>query len=145
MTLQLVPTGDWRDGGLCQQVDPELFYPEKGGTAEPAKRICSLCDVRLKCLKYALDNNEEFGVWGGLSEKERRALKQRKTRGASAQPIRQRRRAGLADHHTTIVEMLDRDATWAEIGQAIGYSTDAVKAYWGRQKQAAAAEQELAA
>lgn len=135
---------EWQQGAVCAQVDPELFYPPKGGGATPAKGICGSCDVRLKCLKYALDNNEEFGVWGGLSERERRALKKRQVRGASVQPIRLRQRPGLADHHQTIVEMLERNATWAEIGQAIGYSTDAVKAYWGRQKQAAA-EQELAA
>lgn len=137
--------GEWYERALCREVDGEIFYPEKGGTVEPAKAVCRNCDVRRECLEYALSRNEEFGVWGGLSERERRALKQRKTRGASVQPIRRRQRPGLADHHQAIVEMLERDATWAEIGQAIGYSTDAVKAYWGRQKQAAEQQQELAA
>jgi WhiB family redox-sensing transcriptional regulator len=77
--LQLVPTGDWRDDALCQQVDPELFYPEKGGTAEPAKSICRSCDVRPECLEYALSLGEAFGVWGGMSEKDRRAEMKRRS------------------------------------------------------------------
>lgn len=140
---------EWQQGAVCAQVDPELFYPPKGGDATPAKRICRGCDVRLKCLKEALDNNEEFGVWGGLSERERRALKKRQVRGASAEPSRLRQRSGLADHHQKIAAMLDRPtpATWAQIGAAIGYSEGAVKKYWHRQQATAQQqqEQELAA
>ena len=64
------------DGALCREVDMgELFFPEKGGTTTPAKQICRLCPVREACLEYALEQDERFGVWGGLSERERRRLR----------------------------------------------------------------------
>lgn len=67
-----VPVLDWQDRGLCAQTDPELFFPEKGGSTREAKRVCLSCDVRVECLEYALTNGERFGIWGGLSERERR-------------------------------------------------------------------------
>lgn len=65
----------WQDSALCAQTDPEAFFPEKGGSTREAKRICVGCDVRAECLEYALANDERFGIWGGLSERERRRLK----------------------------------------------------------------------
>jgi WhiB family redox-sensing transcriptional regulator len=62
---------------LCAQTDPEAYFPEKGSSAGEAKRICARCDVRAECLEYALGREEKFGVWGGLSERERRKLKRR--------------------------------------------------------------------
>ncbi len=67
----------WQTDALCAQTDPEAFFPEKGGSTRDAKRICSGCDVRAECLDYALQNDERFGIWGGLSERERRKLKRR--------------------------------------------------------------------
>ena len=67
----------WQTDALCSQTDPEAFFPEKGGSTRDAKRICSTCDVRSECLEYALQNDERFGIWGGLSERERRKLKRR--------------------------------------------------------------------
>ena len=64
----------WQDDGLCAQADPEAFFPEKGGSTKRAKSICRRCPVKDECLKYALDNDERFGIWGGLSERERRDL-----------------------------------------------------------------------
>ncbi len=55
--------------------DPEIFFPEKGGSSREAKRICSECPVRIECLNYALRRDERYGVWGGMSERERRRLK----------------------------------------------------------------------
>lgn len=66
-----MPEPLWRRGALCAQVDPDLFYPDKGMPAEPAKRICRNCDVRQQCLDYALANLERHGVWGGTSPAER--------------------------------------------------------------------------
>ncbi|MFG3702412.1 WhiB family transcriptional regulator [Bacillus mobilis] len=68
---------DWQERGICNQTDPELFYVDKGGTPEPAKAVCRNCEVRIDCLEYALANNEAYGVWGGTTERERRALKRR--------------------------------------------------------------------
>ncbi len=66
---------EWQERGLCAQTDPEAFFPEKGGSTREAKRICQGCEVRDRCLEYALANDERFGIWGGLSERERRRLK----------------------------------------------------------------------
>ncbi|MCV7193233.1 WhiB family transcriptional regulator [Mycolicibacterium brumae] len=65
----------WQERALCAQTDPEAFFPEKGGSTREAKRICLGCEVKDACLEYALANDERFGIWGGLSERERRRLK----------------------------------------------------------------------
>jgi WhiB family transcriptional regulator, redox-sensing transcriptional regulator len=70
-----IETLPWAPKAKCLQADPETFFPEKGGSTREAKRICALCEVREPCLQYALDNDERFGIWGGLSERERRKLK----------------------------------------------------------------------
>jgi WhiB family redox-sensing transcriptional regulator len=67
----------WQEQALCAQTDPEAFFPEKGGSTREAKRICTGCEVRAECLEYALAHDERFGIWGGLSERERRRLKRR--------------------------------------------------------------------
>ncbi len=72
----------WHERGLCAQTDPEVFFPEKGGSTREAKRICSGCEVKAECLDYALAHEERFGIWGGLSERERRRLR----RGEPARP-----------------------------------------------------------
>ncbi len=67
--------GDWTLSALCAQVDPALFFPEKGGIGgQAAKRICARCAVRDQCLDYALEHGDLFGIFGGLSERERRPL-----------------------------------------------------------------------
>ncbi|WP_424189394.1 WhiB family transcriptional regulator [Actinokineospora sp. G85] len=68
---------EWQERALCAQTDPEAFFPEKGGSTREAKRICLGCEVRSECLEYALAHDERFGIWGGLSERERRKLKKR--------------------------------------------------------------------
>ena len=69
----------WRELGNCVGVDPDLFFGGRGDNKShaAAKRVCAGCEVRDECLAYALDNNERFGVWGGLSERQRRALRPR--------------------------------------------------------------------
>ncbi len=67
----------WQAQALCAQTDPEAFFPEKGGSTRDAKRVCGVCPVRSECLEYALTNDERFGIWGGLSERERRRLRKR--------------------------------------------------------------------
>ena len=68
---------EWQQHALCAQTDPEAFFPEKGGSTREAKRVCMSCEVRVQCLDYALENDERFGIWGGLSERERRRVKKR--------------------------------------------------------------------
>jgi WhiB family redox-sensing transcriptional regulator len=82
LTLVEVETDDglppelaWQERALCAQTDPEAFFPEKGGSTREAKRVCMSCEVRAECLDYALAKDERFGIWGGLSERERRRVK----------------------------------------------------------------------
>ena len=67
-------TASWVDHAVCAQTDPESFFPEKGGSTRDAKKICEGCPVTVPCLQYALDNNERHGIYGGLSERERRRM-----------------------------------------------------------------------
>jgi WhiB family redox-sensing transcriptional regulator len=73
---------DWRHRALCRDEDPELFFPI--GTSGPAllqveqaKAVCQRCSVTDECLQWALESGQDAGVWGGMSEEERRALKRR--------------------------------------------------------------------
>lgn len=64
----------WREDALCQQVDPEIFMPEVGGSTADAKRTCMACTVRRDYLDYAVEAGERWGVWGGLGQQELRRL-----------------------------------------------------------------------
>lgn len=66
---------DWKQRGRCAETDPESFFPDQGGTARPAKQVCQGCEVIAQCLQYALTHDEKYGVWGGMSERERNRLK----------------------------------------------------------------------
>ena len=76
---------DWRHQSACRDEDPELFFPV-GNTGpaitqiEEAKKVCNRCIVKEPCLAWALESGQDAGVWGGLSEDERRALKRRAAR-----------------------------------------------------------------
>ena len=74
----------WRVEALCAETDPEAFFPEKGGSTREAKRVCTGCAVRAECLEFALTNDERFGIWGGLSERERRLLRLQRRDAISA-------------------------------------------------------------
>jgi WhiB family redox-sensing transcriptional regulator len=65
----------WHDQANCLGVDPDLFFPERGASTREAKEVCRGCVVREDCLEYALTNGEKFGIWGGMSERERRRLR----------------------------------------------------------------------
>jgi hypothetical protein len=75
----LIKPEPWMAEGLCGQTDPEMFFPEKGGSTKNAKKICAVCPVRQQCLDYALEGDQRFGIWGGLSERERRRLRAAKS------------------------------------------------------------------
>lgn len=66
---------EWQDRAVCAQTDPEAYFPEKGQSTRSAKATCKVCEVQPQCLDYAMTRNEPFGVWGGLSERERRKLR----------------------------------------------------------------------
>src|SRR4028119_948662 len=93
MTKRITHSMDWRDRSACLDEDPELFFPI-GNTGpallqiEEAKAVCRRCEVIDTCLKWALENGQDAGVWGGLSEDERRALKRRNARARRASSAR---------------------------------------------------------
>jgi WhiB family transcriptional regulator, redox-sensing transcriptional regulator len=78
--------GMWTRGALCAQIDNEMFFPEKGGNSRHAKHICGTCDVRQACLDFALDNGIDYGVFGGLSVRQRRRLILERERLAGIDP-----------------------------------------------------------
>lgn len=65
----------WQDRANCLGVDPDLFFPERGASTREAKEVCRGCAVRVDCLEWAMAKGERFGIWGGLSERERRRLR----------------------------------------------------------------------
>ncbi|MFE0460734.1 WhiB family transcriptional regulator [Kitasatospora sp. NPDC058965] len=90
------PTGSWMPdftpapdtllpGAACKGVDPDMFFPEPGDefSGRRAKAICATCPVREMCLARAMDNREEFGIFGGLDETERTRLRRREQRARS--------------------------------------------------------------
>ncbi|HSH23249.1 MAG TPA: WhiB family transcriptional regulator [Acidimicrobiales bacterium] len=71
----------WQRLANCLGVDPDLFFPERGASTREAKEVCRGCVVRDECLDYALANGEKFGIWGGLSERERRRVRRARAGG----------------------------------------------------------------
>lgn len=69
---------DWQDFSNCAGVDPDLFFPERGASTREAKEVCQGCVVRDECLEFALTNGERFGIWGGMSERERRRIRRQR-------------------------------------------------------------------
>lgn len=76
------PQANWQDQANCLGVDPDLFFPEQGESTLAAREVCRGCVVRMDCLEYALVNGEKFGIWGGLSERERRRLRRGRAQAA---------------------------------------------------------------
>ena len=72
----------WRQHAACRGADPDTFYPATDEEAEEAKAVCATCPVRQACLEYALANRERDGVWGGLTERERRRLIRQRRKSA---------------------------------------------------------------
>jgi WhiB family transcriptional regulator, redox-sensing transcriptional regulator len=74
----------WLDRARCRGTDPERFFVRGAAQAKPAVRLCQACPVREECLDYALTNDIDFGVWGGLTERQRRSLQRRQRQFAAA-------------------------------------------------------------
>jgi WhiB family redox-sensing transcriptional regulator len=72
----------WRQHAACRGIDPEVFHPVSEEDAEEAKAICELCPVRQPCLEHALVRREREGVWGGLTERERRRILRQRRKSA---------------------------------------------------------------
>jgi hypothetical protein len=113
----------WHDLARCAETDPEMFFPEKGESVRPAKRVCAGCEVRAECLQDALDRGERFGVWGGLSERERRVLASQPSpvrgcpfhgRMMSGGPALWRCPAGRAGHRVTVTDLETAAGAWKD-------------------------------
>lgn len=65
----------WQEQANCLGVEPDLFFPERGASTREAREVCRGCVVREQCLAYALRHSEKYGIWGGLSERERRRIR----------------------------------------------------------------------
>ena len=74
----------WQHEANCLGVNPDLFFPERGASTKEAKGVCRGCIVREDCLEYALANGEKFGIWGGLSERERRRIRRQRALARAA-------------------------------------------------------------
>ncbi len=68
----------WYTKANCMGIDPDLFFPERGASVREAKAVCNACAVKEECLEYALRTGERFGIWGGMSERERRKLRRKR-------------------------------------------------------------------
>ena len=69
----------WQDYANCRGADADLFFPERGASTRKAKAICNACDVKGECLDFAIVQGEKFGIWGGMSERERRRVRRQRT------------------------------------------------------------------
>ena len=78
LLAQIAERPDWHDDAICNQMDPTIWFPKQKKFTADAKVICLRCPVKDQCLAEALVNNERFGVWGGLNEPERRALREKR-------------------------------------------------------------------
>lgn len=74
----------WQESALCAQTDPDVFFPEKGGSTAPATSICTRCEVRADCLEYAISNDIRHGIWGGMSDNDRRRISRERRRAREA-------------------------------------------------------------
>jgi WhiB family redox-sensing transcriptional regulator len=104
----------WRERAACCGTDLDVFYPERGQTAGPARQVCARCPVREPCLDYALSNQISSGIWGGMTERERRPLQARLIQDARRERDRAILAAGAAGYTT------------AEIGRSFGLSRTSV-------------------
>jgi WhiB family redox-sensing transcriptional regulator len=111
--LNITGPPGWMTGGVCAQVDPDLWFPEKGGSTRQAKALCARCPVRPECLAYALAHDERFGIWGGASERDRRRMKPTATRPQGV-PVR------APDKRAGVIRQLATTLTDPEIATRLG-------------------------
>lgn len=78
----MAPRLDWKERAACRDLDTSLFFPESESDADEAKLVCATCPVREACLEFALVTRQHDGIWGGLTETERRRLRRRRQTAA---------------------------------------------------------------
>ena len=77
----------WQDLANCRGANPDLFFPERGASTRTAKGICRECTVQADCLEFAIVSSEKFGIWGGLSERERRKIRRERSIAARSRQV----------------------------------------------------------
>ena len=77
----------WTEEANCKGADADVFFPERGASTRKAKSICRACTVQDDCLEFAIENSEKFGIWGGLSERERRRIKRQRTHDSDIRDV----------------------------------------------------------
>lgn len=127
---------DWRHRAICRDEDPELFFPV--GTSGPAllriaeaKTVCRRCPVVSDCLAWALDSGQDAGVWGGMSEDERRALGRRNARSRARGAAGPRRLTKAEARVARARDLLARGMTAAKVATEVGVTPDTVRR-WAR-------------
>jgi WhiB family redox-sensing transcriptional regulator len=104
----------WGDRAACRGADLSVFFPARGESAGPARQVCAGCPVRQPCLEFALGHGEVHGIWGGLTVRDRRALRTRR-----GDAVRRERDAA-------IMAAVAAGYTKAAIGQAFGLAATSV-------------------
>jgi len=100
-----VTVNQWATDGACRESDPDALFVQ-GAAQNRAKVVCMSCPVRTECLSDALDHKIEFGVWGGMTERERRALLRRRPNVQSWRRLLETARS----QQVRIVDLLDAEA-----------------------------------
>lgn len=88
---------EWRESALCRQVDPELWFPEKGDAGNEAKRVCGRCPVEAECLEFAIQTVQRAGIWGGKGERDLRKIRFQRGLSGPAKRVPVARVYALAD------------------------------------------------
>ena len=127
---------DWRHNAACRDKDPETFFPiDTSGPAllqiAEAKTICRRCPSVSQCLAWALDSGQDAGVWGGMSEDERRALKRRNAR-TRARTETEEPRTVAEKRVATARDLLARGASVYDVAREVGVTADTVRRWRGR-------------
>jgi WhiB family redox-sensing transcriptional regulator len=142
-------TTDWLSNGPCRTEDPEIFFPvgdgkEAARKAAEAKAVCQRCPVQERCLQWALESRQDTGVWGGMSEKERRRLHGRKayrTRPDGLSVLEHIWRDRLPEFH----QLAARGLSPKEIAQQMGTNVQTVNSIRARLAHQAQASQGVSA
>lgn len=123
---------DWYRDALCAQIGWEVFFPEKGENAKEAKQVCLRCPVREQCLREALANGEEFGIWGGRSVVERERLAH-----GSTPAVVQRGHLIPVELEAKIKDLLTSELSQRAIALSVGVSAKTVRRVRDRNREAA--------
>lgn len=113
----------WMEDAACRGMNPDVFFPQRGESTAEARAVCARCPVILRCRHYALANYEKYGIWGGMSERERRRI--RKPRRDGVRPWYVER----PDAARQAKALLARGLTAGEVAAVVGVNPQSVKRF----------------